>query len=113
MHGQETQVHAAAGDTGVEKRAEIVALDRTIDWQIARKRGQIKMMAEGAAKATLKAVEKAKAAGRAFVEHPFHLLKNIFRHRKVRYRGQAQNGQQLHTLFGLANVMIGARAATT
>ena len=113
MHGQETQVHAAAGDTGVANRAEIGALDRTIAWQIARKGGQIKMMAEGAAKATRKAVAKATAAGRAFVAHPFHLLKNIFRHRKVRYRGLAQNGQQLHTLFGLAHVMIGARAATT
>src|SRR2546428_11484505 len=80
LHGQEQQVHADAGYTGVEKRAEIVALARKIDWQIAGKRGQIKAMAEGAEKETLKAVEKAKASVRAFVEHPFHLLKNIFRH---------------------------------
>ena len=109
LHGQEEQVHADAGDTGVEKRAEIVALERTIGWQIARKRGPIKAMVEGAEKATLKAVEKAKASVRAFVEHPFHILKNIFRHRKVRYRGLAKNGHQLYTLFGLANVLIGAR----
>jgi len=42
LHGQEKQVHADAGYTGVEKREEIVALDRKIDWQIAGKRGQIK-----------------------------------------------------------------------
>ena len=113
LHGQEQQVHADAGYTGVEKRAEIVALERKIDWQIARKRGQIKAMAEGAEKETLKAVEKAKASVRAFVEHPFHILKNIFRHRKVRYRGLAKNGHQLYTLFGLANVVIGGRTATT
>jgi IS5 family transposase len=112
LHGQERQVHADAGYLGVDKRAEIVALNRPIDWQIARKRGQIKTMAEGAKKETLKAVEKAKAAVRAFVEHPFHILKNIFKHRKVRYRGLAKNGHQLHTLFGLANVVIGARQAT-
>jgi len=112
LHGQETQVHADAGYIGVEKRAEIVALDRSIDWQIARKRGSIKKMAEGAEKEALKASEKAKAAVRAFVEHPFHILKNIFRHRKARYRGLAKNGHQLHILFGLANVMIGARQAT-
>jgi IS5 family transposase len=112
LHGQETQVHADAGYTGVEKREEIVALERKIDWQIARKRGQIKAMKEGTEKETLKAVEKAKAAVRAFVEHPFHLLKNIFKHRKVRYRGLAKNGHQLYTLFGLANVIIGARPAT-
>ncbi|MFM2295991.1 MAG: hypothetical protein RLZZ350_2404 [Verrucomicrobiota bacterium] len=112
LHGEETQVHADAGYIGVEKRAEIVALKQPIDWQIARKRGPIKAMAEGAAKATLKAVEKAKASVRAFVEHPFHIVKNIFRYRKVRYRGLAKNGHQLYTLFGLANVMIGARTAT-
>jgi len=112
LHGQETQVHADAGYTGVEKRTEMVALERKIDWQIARKRGQIKTMAEGTEKETLKAVEKTKASVRAFVEHPFHILKNIFRHRKVRYRGLAKNGHQLYTLFGLANVVIGGRTAT-
>jgi len=35
-------------------------------------------------KERLKAVEKAKASIRAFVEHPFPIIKNIFRHRKVR-----------------------------
>ena len=110
LHGEEQQVHADAGYTGVEKRAEIVALKRKIDWQIASKRGLIKALAEGAEKEVRKAVEKAKASVRAFVEHPFHIVKNLFRHRKVRYRGLAKNGHQLHTLFGLANVVIGARA---
>ena len=113
LHGQEKQVHADAGYTGVEKRAEIVALNRPLDWQIARKRGPIKTMAEGAEKEMIKAVEKAKASVRAFVEHPFHIVKNIFRYRKVRYRGLAKNGHQLYTLFGLANVVIAGRTATT
>ena len=113
LHGAEKQVHADAGYTGVEKRAEIVALERKIDWQIAGKRGAIKAMAEGAEKEALKAVEKAKASVRAFVEHPFHIVKNLFRHRKVRDRGLAKNGHQLYTLFGLANVMIGSRTVTT
>jgi len=110
LHGEETHVHADAGYTGVEKRPEIVALKRKIDWQIAAKRGVIKALAAGAEKEALKAVEKAKASVRAFVEHPFHIVKNVFRYRKVRYRGLAKNGQQLDTLFGLANVVIGARA---
>lgn len=113
LHGAEKQVHADAGYTGVEKRAEIVALNRKLDWQIAGKRGAIKAMAEGAEKEAVKAVEKAKAAVRAFVEHPFHIVKNLFRHRKVRYRGLAKNGHQLYTLFGLANMIIGSRTATT
>ena len=104
-------MHADAGYTGVKKRAEIVALERMLDWQIARKRGSIKTMAKGAEKTVSKAAEKLKASVRAFVEHPFHIVKNLFRHRKVRYRGLAKNGQQLYTLFGLANVVIGGRTA--
>ena len=109
LHGEETQVHGDAGYTGVEKRPEIVALARPIDWQIAGKRGLIKALAEGAQKEAIKAVEHAKAAVRAFVEHPFHIVKNLFGHRKTRYRGLAKNRHQLHTLFGLANVLIAAR----
>jgi len=111
LHGEETQVHADAGYLGVEKRAEIVALERQIDWQIARKRGVIKVMSEGVEKAAVQAAEKRKASVRAFVEHPFHIVKNLFRYRKVRYRGLAKNGHQLYTLFGLANVVIGGRRA--
>jgi IS5 family transposase len=112
LHGAETQVHADAGYTGIEKRVEIVALERKIDWQIARKRGTVKALAEGAEKEMVKAAEKIKTSVRAFVEHPFHIVKNIFRYRKVRYRGLAKNGHQLYVLFGLANVVIGARSAT-
>ena len=105
LHGAEQQVHGDAGYTGVEKRPEIVALARPIDWQIACKRGLNKALAEGAHKGR----SHAKAAVRAFVEHPFHIVKNLFRHRKARYRGLAKNAHQLHTLFGLANVVIAAR----
>lgn len=111
LHGEEKQVHGDAGYTGVEKRPEIVALARPIDWQIARKRGLIKALAEGAHKEAIKTVEHAKAAVRACVEHPFHIVKNLFRHRKTRYRGLAKNAHQLHMLFGLANVMLAARRA--
>ena len=113
LHGAEQQVHADAGYTGVEKRAEIVALERKIDWQIARKRGGLKAMAEGAEKTAILAAEKIKASVRAYVEHPFHLVQNLFGHRKVRYRGLAKNGHQLYTLFGLANVVIAGRTAAT
>lgn len=38
--------------------------------------------------------------------HPFHVVKNLFRHRKVRNRGLAKNQGQLFALFGLANLVI-------
>jgi IS5 family transposase len=54
-------------------------------------------------------IEKLKARVRAKVEHPFHIIKNIFQLRKVRYRGLAKNTAQLLTLFGLANLLIAKR----
>ncbi len=107
----QTQVHADAGYVGVEKREEIAEEDPTgrIDWQIAKRRGPIKKMAEGPEKDLILAEEKAKASVRAFVEHPFHILKNLFRHRKTRYRGLAKNYHQLQVLFGLGNLVVAAR----
>ena len=52
------------------------------------------------------AVERALSQVRAWVEHPFHIVKNLFRHKKLRYRGLAKNTAQLHTLFALANLVI-------
>jgi IS5 family transposase len=57
-----------------------------------------------------KALEKAKAQARALVEHPFHVIKNLFRHRKARYRGLAKNQAQLYSLFALANLTLAKRS---
>jgi IS5 family transposase len=46
---------------------------------------------------------------RAKVEHPFHIIKNIFQLKKVRYRGLVKNTAQLLTLFGLASLLIAKR----
>ena len=44
---------------------------------------------------------------RGWVEHPFHIAKNLFRHKKLRHRGLAKNTAQLHTLFAVANLVLG------
>jgi IS5 family transposase len=54
-------------------------------------------------------IERCKAQLRASVEHPFHIIKNLFHHRKVRYRGLAKNTAQLSSLFALANLLIAKR----
>ena len=53
--------------------------------------------------------EQLKASIRAKVEHPFHVIKNLFRHKKVRYKGLAKNEAQRFSLFGLANLLIAKR----
>jgi len=56
------------------------------------------------------AAERALSQVRAWLEHPFHVVKDLFRHKKLRYRGLAKNTAQLHTLFALANLVIAKRA---
>ena len=57
----------------------------------------------------LEQAEQLKASIRAKVEHPFHVIKNLFRHKKARYKGMAKNEAQLFSLFGLANLVIAKR----
>ena len=42
----------------------------------------------------------------ARVEHPYHVIKDLFGYRKVRYKGLKKNTAQLHTLFALANLYM-------
>jgi transposase, IS5 family len=44
------------------------------------------------------------------VEHPFHMIKNLFGHKKVRYKGLAKNTVQQYGLFALANLVIVKKA---
>lgn len=57
----------------------------------------------------LERIEQAKASVRAKVEHLFHVVKNLFKHRGARYRGLAKNAAQLLTLLGLVNLMLAKR----
>ena len=70
---------------------------------------QAKKMEEGPRKTLIVQRERVKAQIRAKVEHPFHVVKNLIRHRKVRYRGLLKNTAQLSTLFGLANLVLARR----
>lgn len=109
LHGDEKHVYGDAGYLGAEKRPEVVAKAGKAKWYIAAKRGQIKAMAEGSLKAAVQAFERSKAQVRAIVEHPFHIVKNLFGYRKTRYRGLAKNTAQLETLFALASMVIAKR----
>jgi len=108
LHGEEKVVYLDAGYTGVEKREELK--DRDIDWQVATKRSKLKAIPKESPLGTLlRRLESVKASIRSKVEHPFHIVKNLFGHRKVRYRGLKKNTAQLHILFALANLVIARR----
>ncbi len=103
LHGEESVVFADAGYQGVEKREE--NCETPVTWHVAMKRGLRKALPKTRQGKALEAMEQAKASTRAKVEHPFHVLKNLFMHRKTRYRGLAKNVAQLMTLFGMVNLM--------
>jgi len=103
LHGEEEDVFGDAGYAGADKRPELA--DRDVSWNIAIKRNIIKALPR-ALRELAEPVERALAQVRAVVEHPFHIVKNRFRHKKLRYRGLKKNTAQLHTLFALANLVI-------
>jgi transposase, IS5 family len=107
LHGREEAVFADAGYAGAGKRPELA--DRDVSWNIAIKRSTIKALPK-TLRDLAEPVERALAQVRAWVEHPFHIVKNLFRHKKLRYRGLAKNTAQLRTLFALANLVIVKKA---
>ena len=107
LHGDETDVFGDAGYLGVEKREE--NLELPVTWHIAMRPSKRKALPKTTAGELMEKLEHAKASIRAKVEHPFHVVKNLFMHRKTRYKGMAKNNAQMFSLFGLANLLLARR----
>lgn len=110
LHGEESAVWADAGYVGVDKREDVkqalAAKEQEVEWHVAKRRKSIEKLAEGWQKELAQACEKLKARVRAYVEHPFHVVKNIFHYKKTRYKGLAKNTSQLKMLFALGNLYL-------
>ena len=110
LHGDEVAAMGDAGYQGVEKREE--NLGTKVTWHVAMKRSKRKALLKNKLGRMTEKLEHLKASVRAKVEHPFHVVKNLFSHRKARYRGLAKNTAQLFTLFGFANLVLAGRRFT-
>ena len=77
-----------------------------ISWHVQDLLAKRKALPKNEMGTALDRFEQLKASIRANVEHPLHLVKNLFRHRKTRYRGLARNEAQLFSLFGFANLVL-------
>lgn len=114
LHGQETAVYTDSGYRGIVQRQEAQALNPELQWHIAMtpaKRKAIKAAKThegmtGQLAQTIDQIEKLKAGIRAKVEHPFHIVKNLFKYKKVSYKGIAKNAARHTMLFALANLVI-------
>jgi len=107
LHGDETDAFGDAGYTGIEKREESQGVPVT--WHVALRPGKRRALAKDTEGEMQECLEQTKASIRAKVEHPFHVVKNLFKHKKTRYKGLAKNTAQLLTLFGLANLVLARR----
>jgi IS5 family transposase len=105
IHGNEKTLHGDAGYLGVEKRE---GMPQDIDYQINVRPSSIKKLEESEQQAA-KDLQHAKSSVRAFVEHPFHILKDTFGFRKTRYRGISKNLNRLNILFASVNLLMCAR----
>lgn len=110
LHGDEVAALGDAGYQGVGKRPENQG--KAVTWHVAMKRSKRKALPNNRLGRSIEKLEHLKASVRAKVEHPFHVVKNLFRHRKARYRGLAKNAAQLFTLFGFANLVLAGRRFT-
>jgi IS5 family transposase len=101
LHGKEHRVHGDAGYVGAQayvKRA------KKIEWKIARRRSQVEKIRNARERAKVMREERRKAQVRAYVEHPFRVVKCVFGYVKTRFKGLTKNTTQIVTLFALANL---------
>ena len=110
LHGQESAVWADAGYVGVQKREDmqeaLAANEQEVRWHLAKRRKSIEKLVDGWQKSMAQAYETLKAQVGAYVEHPFHVVKNIFKYKKTRYKGLAKTDAQLNMLFALSNLFM-------
>lgn len=94
----------------MEKREE--NRGKSVAWHVAMKRSKRNALSKNKVGRMLEKLEHLKTSVRAKVERAFHVVKNLFRHRKTRYRGLAKNTAQLFTPFGFANLVLAGRRFT-
>ena len=103
LHGQET---ALWGDSAYQsKERQQTAEDNGLAWHVNVKASRHRALTEKERKHNRER-SRARATGwpRAIVEHPYRIVKVLWGHTKVRYKGLLKNALQFFTLFALANV---------
>ncbi|HVA56219.1 MAG TPA: IS5 family transposase [Gammaproteobacteria bacterium] len=99
LHGEEQAIYGDKAYAGEEPRQRYTR--QGVRWRVAKKgrRGQALSERE-------RAFNRRHNAVRARVEHVFHVVKRLWGHAKVRYRGLEKNASRYFTLFALANLYL-------
>jgi len=97
LHGAEDTMY---GDSAYHsKELKALAQQSGLEFKVCE-RGKKNQPLSDRQKARNRRFSKVRALG----EHPFLVVKRLWGHAKVRYRGIAKNLAQMYTLFGLANL---------
>lgn len=97
LHGEEEYVGADKAYT--KKAFKKFAREEGVCWGVLDRAHRNRPLSNAQKKRNKKL-----SSVRAFVEHPFQVIKEVWGHRKTRYKGLMKNTAQLHILFGLYNV---------
>ena len=97
MHGDEQVVW---GDSAYQsKERQQTAEDNGVAWHVNVKASRHRALTEQE-----RQQNRERSRARALVEHPYRIVKVLWGHSKVRYKGLLKNALQFFTLFALANV---------
>lgn len=97
LHGEEESVYADAAYANATRKQGFE--NAQVKWNVSRKATSGHPLSERD-----KQWNRTCSRVRAFVEHPFHVLKCLWHHTKVRYRGLRKNTCQLFSLCALTNI---------
>ncbi len=97
LHGQEESLHgdSAYHSKALKEEAEAAGIEFNVNQRGTRSHPVTQRQ---------RARNRRLSRVRATVEHPFLVVKRLWGHAKVRYRGIKKNLAQMHTLFALANL---------
>ena len=104
LRDTDTVVYGDAGYLKMERYDES-GIER--QYRIARQRGTfIRHYGDGLSYEIEKQIEKRKASMRCKVEYAFHVVKDVFKWRKTKYRGIYKNSCHANLLFASANLYM-------
>jgi IS5 family transposase len=102
LHGEES---ALWGDTAYQsKERKQAAEDKGLAWHVNVKASRNRALTDEERKQN-----RERSRVRAIGEHPYRIVKMLWGHAKVRYKGLVKNALQFFTLFALANLYLARR----
>lgn len=97
LQGDESAVYGDKAYADEQKKEQLEA--KSIKWKVMKKSNRDKSL-------TKKEIQtnRRHSSVRSKVEFPFQIIKHLWGHRTVRYKGLYKNACQMYLLFGLANL---------